>query len=378
MLTTPERGSRLLTSEIIGRESLAALLPQWKALSERSADDNAYYSPAYAMALLETVSAKDKVRFLTVRDGASLVAFLPFQTSPMRWPPFGVAGLAWQSPHTYTCAPLLDRDLAYETADTLVTALMSMRPGTWMFPRMNTGSTTVAALVAAFERRLLKHRFIEPFKRAVVGHGPSFDEHLKKNVASKRRRELARNRRRLSEVGHLRHRFVTGGPDLEKAVEAFLSIEAAGWKGHGGTALQCRPDSLAFARKAFTENPGCMADMLLLDDKPIAVSLMVKSGRTGFTVKCAYDETYRNYGAGLLLEEDALRNFLDGNFVDRLDSGTNGSHVIDGLWPESIEVGDLMFSVNPQASDRAFNAVVKTELLRRRAKDYLKRILRRD
>ena len=225
---------------------------------------------------------------------------------------------------------------------------------------------------------MLKHRFIDPFKRAVVSHGLSFDEHLKKNIASKRRRELARNRRRLSELGRLRHQCVTGGSDLVKAVEAFLSIEASGWKGHGGTALQCQPDSLAFARKAFTESSGCLADVLLLDDKPIAVSLMVKSGRTGFTVKCAYDETYRNFGAGLLLEEDALRNFLDNNFVDRLDSGTNGSHVIDGLWPESIEVGDLMFSVNPEASDRAFDAVVQTELLRRRAKDYLKRILRRD
>ena len=110
---------------------------------------------------------------------------------------------------------------------------MSMRPSYWMIPRITTGSDTAAALATAFEKRLLKHRIIASFKRAAVSRGHSFEEHMKRNVAPKRRRELARNRRRLSELGSVRHVSVTGGPELVKAVEAFLSIEASGWKGHG-------------------------------------------------------------------------------------------------------------------------------------------------
>ena len=134
MLTKPEQRNRHLTTEVVGRDCLADILPAWKILSGRSADDNVFYAPQYALALLDTVSLREDIRFLVVRDGTSLVGLLPFITTLSRWPLFGRAGLAWQTPYTLTCAPLLDRDLAHEAAEALVTFIMRMRPAFWMKP----------------------------------------------------------------------------------------------------------------------------------------------------------------------------------------------------------------------------------------------------
>jgi hypothetical protein len=88
--------------------------------------------------------------------------------------------------------------------------------------------------------------------------------------------------------------------------------------------------------------------VLTLDGVAIAVGLTVFAGRTGFTVKGAYDEAYRKYSAGLLLEIEVMRSFLSEKWADRLDAGTDGSHVIDGFWGEKVAVADLMFAVSPR------------------------------
>ena len=56
-------------------------------------------------------------------------------------------------------------------------------------------------------------------------------------------------------------------------------------------------------------NSNCRADVLTLDGVPIAVSLIAIAGRTGFTIKSCYDEAYRSYSAGLLLEVEVIPQF---------------------------------------------------------------------
>src|SRR5437660_8470291 len=110
-----------------------------------------------------------------------------------------------------------------------------------------------------------------------------------------RRKSLARNRRRLEQLGKVGHEVHCFGQGLDDAAVAFLKIEASGWKGKRGTALACDEPSRKFAIGAFTgeqHNSICRADVLTLDGTPIAVSLITTAGRTGFAVKACYDETY--------------------------------------------------------------------------------------
>jgi hypothetical protein len=385
MLTVPERKWQLLKTTIATRRELANLLPEWRTLSSEAADDNVYYSPDYALALLDSIERGKRIEFITAWSGSKLVAFWPFTRNRWLWPGFGTAGVAWQTPYTFSCMPLLHRDCAEDAASAILSALPRLGPTNWLIPDFNLNGRVAAALTGALEGLSLPWHMMERFERAALNPGLSFEEHSNKHIGSKRRRELSRNRRKLSELGQLTHASYTGGPELEKAVAAFLEIESKGWKGQRGTALASSPEGVQFAKSAFkSADPdwNCRADVLSLDDKPIAVGLIVRAGRTGFTVKCTYDEDYRRFGAGLLLEEDFIRSYLTEKFVDKVDSAANGEHVVDGLWPERIAVGDLIFSASPSMQPSGFAMLLRMDRWRRKSKDLLKdardRLLRRN
>jgi CelD/BcsL family acetyltransferase involved in cellulose biosynthesis len=194
---------------------------------------------------------------------------------------------------------------------------------------------------------------------------------MSRHVRAKRRRDLARNRRRLEELGRVAHESHSCGEGLDRAVAAFLAIEAKGWKGRRGTALDCDERTRAFALRAFTGDKAesiCRADMLTLDGVPVAVGLTVFAGGTGFTVKCTYDEAYAGYAVGLLLEVEVIRSFLTEGWAGRLDSATAGAHAVDSLWPGRCQVADLMFSLSPWRPQTHLSALTATERMRRSAK----------
>ena len=301
------------TTIIHDRSALPLLLSEWSRLAERCVEDNVYYSPRYALALLESVSLSANVKFVTALDGDLLVALLPVVVSPLPIPGLRPAGRAWQTPFTFGCMPLLDRSCPDEAAAALLEGLARLKGGDWVIPQINADGPTSRALIGALESRRTPWVSRNAFERASIKAGPTFEQHMQDHVGAKRRRDLARNRRRLEELGTVAHQSFTSGAELDGAVEAFLKIEASGWKGQRGTALDCAKETRAFARKAFGSNGAesiCRADLLLLDGKPIAAGMMVFSGQTGFTVKGAYDESYAAFGAGLLLEVEVVKSFL--------------------------------------------------------------------
>lgn len=355
MLQAPDWKLRLC-SEVLGREALPTLAPAWDDLCARAIEDNVYYSPRYARALIDNIEHDRSLRFAAVWQGPKLVALLPFTCSKIELPFLGTAARAWQTDYTFGCAPLLDRMCSAEAAAGLIDLLSTIKEGEWIIPTMNAHGAACRVMIEALENYDRPWRFSNAFQRASLESGGSFDGHMQTHLSSKRRRELARNRRRLEENGKVAHESHRSGAGLTQAVEAFLKIEASGWKGQRGTALMCLPETRQFALDAFAASSGdsiCRADVLTLNGTSIAVSLTAFAGRTGFTVKCTYDEAYRTYSPGLLLEVEIIRSFLTERWAERLDAATNGAHVIDSLWPGRTEVADLMFTLAPrQASLR--------------------------
>jgi CelD/BcsL family acetyltransferase involved in cellulose biosynthesis len=367
-----------LRGEVLGRDALPTLLPAWEDLCARSVENNVYYSPRYARALLASVERDTKIGFAVVWDGMRLLALLPFTRSNFAIPLVRPAGQAWQSKYTFSCMPLLDKLRKTEAAAALLDVLASITAGEWIIPTVNTKGEACRALLAALERKKLPSVLLGHFQRAVLEIGGTFEEHMTRQVSSKRRKDLARTRRRLEELGKVAHESHRFGEGLERAVSAFLKIEASGWKGKQGTALSCNEQTRQFAINAFTgekANSICRADVLTLNGAPIAVSLITLAGRTGFTVKGCYDEAYRSYSAGLLLEIEVIRSFLSENWASRLDSATAGTHVIDSLWPGRVEVADLTFSLSPRYPKLRLCALQISDQMRRNIRTGIKRLL---
>ncbi len=348
MLQVPDR-NRMMRGEVLSREELSRLVPAWEGLCARAVESNVYYEPRYASALIKNIDLDGSLRFATVWQAEKLVALMPFKR-----PRVGAAR-AWQTDYTFSCTPLLDRACPLWAATALIDLLRTVNAGEWAIPTVNIGGPACRAIVEALKSDNRPSRIVNSFRRAVVEPAVRFDEHMNIHLSSKRRRDLARNRRRLEELGTVAHHSHRSGEGLDRAVMDFLRIESSGWKGRRGTALACDPATRQFAIDAFTgehEASICRADVLTLDRVPIAVALTVFSGDTGFTVKGAYDETYRSFSVGLLLEVDVLRSFLNDRWASRLDGATNGAHVVDSLWSSTVEVGDLIFSLASQYAEQ--------------------------
>ena len=263
---------------------LDGLVPHWRELCQRNVEDTVYYSPDYAMALLKTVSSTRRVKFVTAWNGNCLIGLLPVELTRVSIPGVIAAGRAWRTDYTFSCLPLLDKECPLAAAVALLDGLSSLACGEWSIANINLQGRACRALIEALSQRgspWLAHR---KYSRASLGRGQPFEAHMREHVDSKRRRELGRNRRRLEELGTVSIRTETHGAGLAQAVQVFLQLEANGWKGKMGTALACSTAGRAFAELAFGTDGVCRIDLLMLDSRPIAASIIVFSGSTGFTV----------------------------------------------------------------------------------------------
>lgn len=126
--------------------------------------------------------------------------------------------------------------------------------------------------------------------------------HLKKKmVQSIRRRE-----RRLAEEGRLDISFAHPRPDeVPDALERAFHVEAQGWKSVSGDALA---KDRRQARFFHVYAPAIAAEgrlhmtFVTLDDRPIAMSIGETFGGTYWAYKTGYDETFRKFAPGILMQ----------------------------------------------------------------------------
>jgi CelD/BcsL family acetyltransferase involved in cellulose biosynthesis len=335
------KSQSFLRGELIGIDELPGIRPHWEDLCARVVEENVYYTPRYLRALLDNLPRED-VGIAVVWQGQRLVALLPVVLSSFSLSPLAPSE-AWCTPYTFSCTPLLDRELARDAAEALLDLLARSRGSEWHFRTLNVDGPACRALAAVLREAGIAFDFSANFERAALTRDLGFEDYLGKHLPARRRKDLQRNRRRLEALGPVAHLSYSRGEELDRAVEAFLSIEASGWKGAQGTALASEPHTSRFAQQAFADG-GSRVDLLTLSGVAIAASVVVFAGRVGFTVKCAYDERYRSHSAGLLLELEVIRSFFEEGWADRLDAATAGAHVIDELWPARIHVADLLLS----------------------------------
>ena len=148
-------------------------------------------------------------------------------------------------------------------------------------------------------------RTINPRRRAAlpVGPTPRFEASLDK----RRRKEWARQRRRLEERGRLEATVVVDGAAESRR---FWRSRQRGWKGARGTALGADAARAAFTREMlgrFAARGQLAVHSLALDGEPIAIGLVLRSGARAFYWKTAYDERFAEYSPGLQLTLDLSR-----------------------------------------------------------------------
>jgi CelD/BcsL family acetyltransferase involved in cellulose biosynthesis len=380
--------TRRPVAEALGVEEIAPFLQDWADLVSRAIEPNGFLEPGFALEAARHFPARSRPQFVLVWKGGAaggrrLVALFPIVAPSLALG--GATTRGWLHKQAALATPLLDRDCAEEAAAALVDWLARHSPGAGaiLFPTLPISGPAFAALARAALATGRGWRVLDRRERAVLLPGGNPSELWTRNGSGKALSELRRRRRRLEEAGALKRRIYCDPTEIPAATEAFLALEASGWKAERG-ALLGHPSLATFVRSAtrlLARERKCEIHSLELDGKPIAMGVVIESGGRSYFWKIAYDEAWRPQAPGVQLVYALTERQAARGEIEMTDSCAIPGHVmIERAWPERLAVCDLMIQADPQAPAR-FSAACAAEKTRRRlramAKTALYRVLRR-
>ncbi len=350
--------------ELISAGDLARVRGEWADPFDRSLECNVFYGPDHLEPLATGPLCNSSFRVLLAwrqgPGGRTLAGFMPLHLSASPLAP--VRGFK----HHYVVGstPLLDSFQPLEAANALLHGLTEIRPRALLIlDDVRLDWPTWQILVKASQASGCIFEEQNVTMRAGVSPA-SATAHLKGKISQ----NLLRCSAKLSGLGAW---SVTTPMDVEQAREAFealLSIEASGWKGEAGTALASKPDTLAFARKAFDPanlRPTPLYSVLWLDRQPIAVSMNLIGHDNAANLKCAYDEAYADCSPGVLLDVALADELRRTSFTPMIDSVALPGHPVERVWPERMRCGWVALACDPATGPAEFYARVGMEQLRR-------------
>ncbi len=301
------RGSPYAVEEVRGRAGLAALRAEWDALAARGPTDLPFVSHAWLDAWLDAFAPGRPPLVLVARrpDGGA-AGFAPFLVERRR----GFVRLV---------APANDHSCRFEW----VLGPDASGAAASIWAHLRDRCTWDALVLRDLPRDGPTSTLLEPLARA-DGHLTGRWESLRSprialggapaeaRTSATFRANLRRRAKRLAELGAVALERVDGrggAAEVDAAVDAFLALEASGWKGQRGTAIALDAALARFYRRVAHDAAarGALAiRALLLEGRPVAVHLGIVHRGTYLLPKTAYDEALANVSPGQLLQREVL------------------------------------------------------------------------
>lgn len=373
-----------ISAEIVDARTLRQLRRDWLDLLARCDQPNAFLDPTLILAGADIGEAARCRVALARRTGQGrdeLVGFWAFAPGRPRRSALPVRVLN-APPHAYgyLATPLLDRHHATAALDAMLDAIAAepALPKIIALDMMAAGPALAALEDVLAERRSRPCR-LELRRRPMLATAGADASYLEKSLSASTRKKLRQHRRRLSEKHALTYAAVSDRAGVSAAVDEFLAIEAAGWKGRAGTALLCRAEDAAFVRQAMADLAdlgGAAVHWLRADGRPIAVQLVLRSGPAAYTWKTAYDEAYADFSPGMLLLEDYTATFIADPTISFVDSCSFDEAGMMSAWTGRQEVADLWFDAR-RGGSLAFDLLSRAQLAYRAGRAGAKQLLSR-
>jgi CelD/BcsL family acetyltransferase involved in cellulose biosynthesis len=367
--------------ELIGDlAELEDYLPDWEQLASTAAEPNVFFEPWMLLPAIRHFHRQYALRFLLVwgTDSAGerqLHGLFPMMyVGRYRRLPLPVYRLL-RYYYCSLCTPLIQR----ERVMTTLTALLDWfeaAPRTRGLLDLNTigsdgpvGRTLMRLL--AQRPNLLVHS--DHFSRALLRRRHRDAESYTQSVfPAGRRRKLRRQERRLGERGHLEYRELAAGDPVDDWIEAFITLEASGWKGATGSALQAKAERRAFFREiCHSAHARRRLHMfqLCLDGRPLAQICRFSAQDGMFAFRTAYDEAYAKFSPGLLLSLHHTRRVHENGRPDWIDScAAPDASLPNQIWLDRRRLMNLRLAAKGGAAAGALEFLALADrLLKQRA-----------
>ena len=350
------------------------LVEELDYLSARTIEPNVFFNPRFLAPAMPRLEDRE-VRLAVIRDGDEyrnrLRLLVPFSVERPTIP-LGVPVMrTWSSPFGPLGTPLVDRDDPIDVIEDFFSMLSRPHlklPKVFVLPDIKLDGPVASLLTSFADSRGLTLVTTGKVERPVLESDADGEDYLKASLRAHHYREFRRLKRRLADLGKIEHIVARGPDEIRHAIESFLTLEAAGWKGRERTAMAIDRYRAAFAREAvhrLAEQDMCRIHVLTLDGRTIACLVVFVEAGVAYTWKTAYDETLSAYSPGTLLMIEVTKQHLDDPNIVMTDSCAVPDHpVMSRLWSERKPMGTLVVGLTPDADRLARQAASQLHLYR--------------
>jgi CelD/BcsL family acetyltransferase involved in cellulose biosynthesis len=343
-----------LEARIIDAREASAMVGAWRALFHACVEANPFYGPDFLSPLLTLGGKLARMRIVIVSAGGELLALLPIVARGLALPGLRRSIGAPRHEFIFNSMPLLRKGYERGAWRALLERLEAeYGRGVLTLPSSPLEGAGARGLTEALAQTGRASLVTGRGERAVVRSSGSADAHVKR-IRGSTRSKLRRHERDLAKLGPIDFRAAVAGEALVDAVEAFMTLEARGWKGRQGTAFLRDPGTAEFARRVLASGgdaPGVRADLLTLGGEPIGACLHLTSPSSSATFKIAYDEGQARHAPGVLTMLRSLEALHGERWTELLDSGADAGDAVGAVWRDRMAFGDILTVLSPRQGE---------------------------
>lgn len=348
------------------------ILPTIDRVGDYCIEPNIFFSPRFCVPAMPRLDER-QVRLMVLQDGLnddSEIRFLmPFTIEK---PGFAIGPdviRAWANPYGPLGTPIVERREAFQVIEDLFVtiAMPSVNlPDVIVFPNVMADSPVVSIIRSVALSNSLPLAMTKPVNRPVLDATREADSYFESNSVAPGRIKFERQWSKLAEQGQFDYRIARSTDDIRAAMEEFLLLENAGWKGKQRTSLASDRYRAAFAREAvnsLAEKDKCRIYMLQLNGNIIASLIVFVEGGRAWTWKTTYDENLKAHSPGKLLLLRAIESFCDDPNIQVVDSCTEDDQSVAAqLWPDSGQMTSLVVGLDVSKDKEVRQAASQLEL----------------
>jgi CelD/BcsL family acetyltransferase involved in cellulose biosynthesis len=323
-------------------ERLAAIVPHWEELAARAIEPNPMYEHWMLLPALRLFGAGVVCALVWMRDasGTRLAGLFPFvRVRRFKGVP-ATALSSWSHNSWMLCTPLVRADQAPHCLSALLDWVEDGGEGSSVleFRYLPSDGAFHGVLADSLRSRSSMVLAASNFTRAFLRRGADGQSYLDSALSGLGRKSMRRKEKRLAERGELEHVAMQASDDEWPWIDAFLALEASGWKGRGGSALASSKNNYLFACETLSAAHRRKRLHIMgidLDGKPVARCCNITANEGSYAYRAAYDEAFAAYSPGVMAELDSIRHLHSLPGLQWMDSITDPDNVtLNRLWKE--------------------------------------------
>ncbi|WP_082501222.1 GNAT family N-acetyltransferase [Methylobacterium sp. Leaf88] len=358
---------------VVALRPLAADAPwiaAWHDLGRRPLVDNLFYDPDYALPAAGAFGSGVQVALVGDRapeePGLRLVAVWPLRVKRWRWGLPLLLAMGWMHDFGIFGTPLLDSADAGRALDGLLFGLRSLIGPRLMLTHVPTSGPFADLLADRLGRNRLRHARFWAHERAfldLTGRDAGARAAYLGHLSSRKQRKLRQAWDRLNADGPVAFETIRDPAALSAAIDDYIALEGAGWKGARGTAIAGDAVQTRMMR-AFVARLGARGavriDRLRRDGRTLAAVVSFTTRGRLWSLKISYDPAVARHSPGALAFHRLTQAILADSTLSTADSCAPPDYPLpETFWSERLALAHIL--VEAPGGDRLFPLAVRLE-----------------